>query len=500
MAVVFVSVLEVIVQAIEFCLWKICVFVLLVIFKLCLIFDFIRVKLYYSLRECCWQLCSGWQYDMPQRDEEWLQTQWENIVFWKRLWLPWDGLFAGKNQTFRVLAVILTLVLVVLFVSGLANALQREISDFANGGRLVLYNEALTNVTHDTTNFLNALPEKMTFLDNKTQALMLRKTKELETALHDERATLARLVSAQDALNRAQGLVAYSGEFVTELIFFLLYTFLLLFDPLQINTRHNLTQQANKIYSVRGSLTFYQQPFLSETTREFNAHERFYDDATNPSVGIQRKLNEIIQTYFKVTIGINSAFAVIYGVTLAVLGVDLSVLLAVLGFFLAFIPELGVIITVLIPLPFILLNPSPPHGMDHLHVLFWYCVSNALNKLILVNGLGATLLSKNPILNGYVDDKPVGWVEWLLDCIPKRMKRTRSANAFVHTSGRHGSSNEDRLMGETHPVLVLLAVVLAGDIWGTAGMFIAVPLISVVRLAIHFWYRTENIRLEDALP
>lgn len=40
---------------------------------------------------------------------------------------------------------------------------------------------------------------------------------------------------------------------------------------------------------------------------------------------------------------------------------------------------------------------------------------------------------------------------------------------------------------ETHPVLILFFVVLAGEIWGPVGMLISVPVVSSVRLMLNFW-------------
>merc|ERR1712070_755511 len=39
--------------------------------------------------------------------------------------------------------------------------------------------------------------------------------------------------------------------------------------------------------------------------------------------------------------------------------------------------------------------------------------------------------------------------------------------------------------GETHPVIVLFAVVIAGEVWGATGMLVSVPFLSIVRLYLN---------------
>lgn len=48
-----------------------------------------------------------------------------------------------------------------------------------------------------------------------------------------------------------------------------------------------------------------------------------------------------------------------------------------------------------------------------------------------------------------------------------------------------GQMNSEESNDETHPVLILFAVVLCGEIWGVAGMLISVPLLSLVRLLLN---------------
>jgi len=64
--------------------------------------------------------------------------------------------------------------------------------------------------------------------------------------------------------------------------------------------------------------------------------------------------------------------------------------------------------------------------------------------------------------------------------------------------GCNGATTE-----ETHPVLILFAVIICGEVWGTTGMLISVPLISMVRLVLNLERsldkRTAEIRRSNTI-
>merc|ERR1712113_629032 len=68
-------------------------------------------------------------------------------------------------------------------------------------------------------------------------------------------------------------------------------------------------------------------------------------------------------------------------------------------------------------------------------------------KLLVSNGLSPQLIGKNKYLSGAISD--------------------------------HDKAEE------AHPVAILFSVVFFGAIWGTVGMFISVPVVAVVRMAIN---------------
>lgn len=118
------------------------------------------------------------------------------------------------------------------------------------------------------------------------------------------------------------------------------------------------------------------------------------------------------------------------GALLKVLGVDLWLVFGVLAFWLNFIPNVGALIAVALPLPLVLFNPAfGPATM-----------------------LSAVLL---PLL----------------------------VHAFV------GNVLEPVLFGsslELHPVVVLLSLMLWSALWGVTGLVLAVPLTAILRIHLAF--------------
>eukprot|EP00913_Durusdinium_trenchii_P031432 g29427.t1 len=61
-----------------------------------------------------------------------------------------------------------------------------------------------------------------------------------------------------------------------------------------------------------------------------------------------------------------------------------------------------------------------------------------------------------------------------------------------------GNLDEEQPGAETHPVLILFAVVLCGQIWGVTGMLISVPLLSLVRLLLNLEAMKQHRAMADA--
>lgn len=466
LSIVFVSILEAVVQTLECLQWKLVLFVFMVLHKFWLFFRFIGHCLEYALRVAAWVrgklLNDGTAFPEALSSRVAVKELRSNLKDWRRLFLSWDGLFAGHNPVFRFIAVFLTLVLVALAVFTLNQALVANIQDFLSGPRLHDYEVQFAVLTSRIQRFIETVPDELSFLDNSTRTHLRKEVTDFETALNNSKTDSFTFLG--DAIkNILQDVAESSSEYLTEMIFFLLYTLLYLFKPLEINTSTECMDDVAEIYTVFSAFRCEihlegeqsQEPLLQRKLAF--PYDEFYQTVNNPKVGIHRKLNEIIQTYFKLTIFINALFALAFWMLLNELNADLSILLAVISFILAFIPEIGIIISVILPLPFLALTPddtASPQNESHMsktQALLWYLCGSMAIKLVIGNILYTYLMGRNPILSGAATTAVKG-------------------------------------IKETHPVVVLVVVVLAGEIWGPVGMFVSVPIISLVRLVFAYWY------------
>lgn len=136
-------------------------------------------------------------------------------------------------------------------------------------------------------------------------------------------------------------------------------------------------------------------------------------------------VNDKIARYLGVKFLTSLVTGVLVGVVLAVLQIDLAVLFGLLAFLLNFIPSIGSIVATILPLPVAFLQ----YG--------------------------------------------TGWQFVLALALPGLIQ-------FVI-----GSLIEPRIMGESlglHPVVVLLALLLWGFLWGVPGMLLAVPITAVLKI------------------
>ena len=116
------------------------------------------------------------------------------------------------------------------------------------------------------------------------------------------------------------------------------------------------------------------------------------------------------------------------GAILLTLGIDLAILFGLLAFLLNFIPSIGSIIAVVLPLPVVLVSPD----MSPTTAVLAFALPGAVQF-----GLGNVL--------------------------------------------------EPRLMGQRfdlHPIAVILSLIFWGMLWGTIGMFLATPITAVTRILL----------------
>jgi len=142
-----------------------------------------------------------------------------------------------------------------------------------------------------------------------------------------------------------------------------------------------------------------------------------------------------IRSYISLKTTISLFTGIIYGIALWLLGVPMAIVFGMLAFLLNFIPNVGPVIASLLPIPLIILHPEAP-------------------------------------------------VTWMV-------------SAIVITSGIQflsGNVIEPRLMGKSsdlHPIVVLLALMFWGMMWGIVGMFLATPITAGIRIGLSQFEVTE---------
>ena len=145
-----------------------------------------------------------------------------------------------------------------------------------------------------------------------------------------------------------------------------------------------------------------------------------------PSGDVLAEIETSVKSYIVSTIFLSAVTGLLVGLSLALLGVEFAWVFGLLAFLLNFVPSIGAIIASLLPLPVILLSPD---------------MSLTAKVLAIV--------------------------------IP-------AAIQFVI-----GSFVQPRVLGhalDLHPVVIVLALIFFGMIWGLMGAFLATPITAVVRI------------------
>lgn len=141
-----------------------------------------------------------------------------------------------------------------------------------------------------------------------------------------------------------------------------------------------------------------------------------------------RGIDEQIRSYLSLKTVISLATGIAFGLALWLFGIPMATAFGMLAFLLNFIPNIGPVIASLLPLPLILLDPN-------------------------------------------------GSVLWM-------------ASVITVTCGIQiisGNVVEPKIMGQQsdlHPIVVLLALMFWGMMWGIVGMFLATPITAVIRIGL----------------
>lgn len=150
-----------------------------------------------------------------------------------------------------------------------------------------------------------------------------------------------------------------------------------------------------------------------------------------------QKINTQVRGYLSLKTVISMITGALFGITLWLFGVPMSLTFGVLAFLLNFIPNVGPIVATLLPIPLILLHPD-------------------------------------------------GTIVWMIAAIG-----TTSAIQVLS-----GNVVEPKLMGQSsdlHPVVILLALMFWGMMWGITGMFLATPITAGIKIALESFESTKPL-------
>lgn len=147
---------------------------------------------------------------------------------------------------------------------------------------------------------------------------------------------------------------------------------------------------------------------------------------SDDSPSLLREIEHSVQKYVNTKLFLSALTGVLTWLILTIFGVEFAVAIGMLTFLLNFIPSVGSIIAMAIPLPLVLLG-------DH--------STGAVIAVFVLIGI---------------------------------------------TQGVIGNVVEPKMMGKSlglHPIAVMISLVLFGVIWGVPGMFLATPLTSMIKIA-----------------
>lgn len=164
----------------------------------------------------------------------------------------------------------------------------------------------------------------------------------------------------------------------------------------------------------------------------------FLISSRTPETRLTGTLGEVersVRTYMVTKIGTSAATGLVTWVILILFGLDMAVFFALMTFILNFVPTIGSIVAVILPVPVALLQ----FGLG--------------STLVLV-GL---LIVVQQFIGNYIDPKLMG----------------KGLNL--------------------HPVTILFALLVWGAIWGLIGMLFAAPLTAVVRIVLERYETTRPV-------
>jgi AI-2 transport protein TqsA len=151
-----------------------------------------------------------------------------------------------------------------------------------------------------------------------------------------------------------------------------------------------------------------------------------HDPERVPKAGIRREIRESIQKYLITKTVVSAITGVLVGVTLLLLGVDMAVAFGLFAFVLNFIPNIGSVISTLLPLPVVVLNPEVSTTVAILAIAIPGAIQFVIGNLLEPRMLGTSL--------------------------------------------------------DLHPVVILVSLIFWSVLWGPVGMLLAAPITAILRI------------------
>jgi len=412
----------------------------------------------------------------------------------------WHGSYAGRNSALRFCAVLMTLLLVALLLMGLESLIMSQVDVMLD--QLDDYKKTLTQDVKWIMQHLHQLAEIVPHVMQKPVRNAIEKLQRTEFNDHFVNNIFAY------ANTFLQDVIAQTESLAMGLCFFFLYTFLWLFVPMHVNSHSEKAKQFKTLH-----LRQYPRTLSYVEGEDHHQHE------------LQEQLYKVVWEYIKSMSLINGVFALVVQLLLWQFDVNLRTLVAVSCFFLGFIPELGTIIAIVLPLPLVIFAPRDHNDAPSDHnktseqtdgagtnfnpfanfstvgwMTLWVFVGMVLIKLLVANVLTSLIMGRNRTLAGAVSSPPsrrdvstTGFFEFSY-CWSWCDVSTGIYKLFGSNKEEVGESGDEMDVKETHPVVILFVVVLSGQIWGPVGMLISVPVVSLIRLAMNIWYLEDKNR------
>lgn len=151
-------------------------------------------------------------------------------------------------------------------------------------------------------------------------------------------------------------------------------------------------------------------------------------------VGIYAEIHSKIQGYIVTKVIISATTGLLVGIILALFGLDLALVFGVMAFLLNFIPSIGSVISTLLPLPIAIIQ------FDSVWAITAIVALPGVIQMVIGNGI------------------------------------------------------EPLVMGESldlHPITIILSLIFWGLLWGIVGMFLATPIMAVLRIVLARFEQTK---------